>query len=284
LKSYNYETLPITYNGGDADRHEINLGELSRSLQGVSKILSTVSNFVITGRYSSNVNVHEIKIMASEPKAKCYQLWVDIQSIASHPMFSGFAGSAITIIVNYIIARNSGKKEEMKALSSALEKAIQELGKRDESTFEKLISTIDKMSDGLNSALRQAIEPVGNSCATLEIGEAKYNPKVIDQETKDRILCDDTELTEEQETLLKITELDLENKTCKVRICDKTGNPIPDSMRVKAIITDPSLCLADNPYAHSLIAGKAVRAKHKTEIKNGEIKKFFISDASYYTH
>lgn len=280
MKSYIHNTFPITYDGNDADRHEIDLSELSKSLEGLSKILSITANFVITGHYTTVSSAHQVKVFASEPKAKCYQFLVDVQALAQHPLFSGFGGALIMLIVNYAISKHSGRSEEMKMLKAALSEAIQELGKRDEETISKLLSTIDKMTDNFAAPLRNTVAPVGNSCETLEIGEKGRHTIPINAEMKAAILEEIEEITSEQTYYAVITELDLENQTCKLRFCNENGEIAKDSNRVKGQITDPTIMTSENHYIVSMVSAKPIQIKAKAALKNGQIQKLFISDAT----
>ncbi|MGV5401473.1 DUF7946 domain-containing protein [Pseudomonas aeruginosa] len=47
--TFDVEQIKIRYEGGDADRHELDMLELGESLQGFARLYSTVANFVETG-------------------------------------------------------------------------------------------------------------------------------------------------------------------------------------------------------------------------------------------
>lgn len=84
-------------------------------------------------------------------------------------MFSGIAATILGAILQYIFARNSNKKDEMKALQQSLEKAIEALGNKDAGTIDKLISLIDRMAVELRPSVRQAVSPIGNTCDQISV-------------------------------------------------------------------------------------------------------------------
>src|SRR5699024_9076890 len=141
---------------------------------------------------------HNVTVLAKEPEANCYEISVLIHQILQSSLFSGFAGSALTAVISYIIAKQSNSKEEMKHLKEVALKSIEKATGRDEKTIDKLISTLDKMATGLLPASRQAVNPVGKYCDTLKIGDS--SALTINQTIKDAILNqEDEEITESKE-------------------------------------------------------------------------------------
>jgi hypothetical protein len=284
---YTVESLLIRYEGKDADRHVIDMMALGESMQGFGRIYSVVGHFVATGTYAKQWQALEVRAFATEPKAKCFQLAVELQSIMQSQLMSGLAGSIITAIVSYIVARNSNKGEEMRHLRELLEKQLDSQTGRNDKTTDRLLLTIEKLADSLRSSLKQAVAPVGQTCRSIDLipsPDSKAPSISIDEATKDAILSedDDSELTGLKSFTVIITEMDKERGTIKVRLLGQDGEPEPDedgSSRVNAKIIDPAFDHPANAYIRHFASGDKLEVKGKASLKEGVIRQLYLSDA-----
>lgn len=268
--------VPVTYDGKAAEEHKIDLYALGGSLQGVARILAVASHFVVTGEYAKQFGTQEVKVYAREPQAKCFEVSAIIEFAKQHQIFSGFGAALFGGVVSYIVAKTSGNREEMKLLSERLEQAIQELGNRDQKVIDRMLSTIERMADGLRPSVRMAVEPIGAECDTLTIGrKSDVGKTVIDKATRDAILSDDnTSITEMRDWEVVFTELDKESQTGKVRLVGDETNT-----RIRAEVHDPAFLLSDNSYLNSYAHDRAITIKAKALLKDGEIDRLYVSDA-----
>src|SRR5699024_9324962 len=101
------ETIVIRYDGKEAANHTINLYSLGESIQGSARIISTCANFLVNFEYTKQFQAHDVIVSAKEPKANCYEIVVFIHQILQSSLFTGFAGSALTGIISYIIGKQS---------------------------------------------------------------------------------------------------------------------------------------------------------------------------------
>lgn len=83
------------------------------------------------------------------------------------------------------------------------------------------------------------------------------------------------QLTLEKKWLLRITELDLEQATAKVRFVDDDG--IDSEARVQAAITDPFLNRLDNQYVNSLTRREPLIVYGRAMMRDGSITTLYIS-------
>lgn len=268
--------VPVTYDGKVADEHKIDLYALGGSLQGIARVLAVSSHFVVTGEYAKQFGSQGVKVYASEPKAKCFELSAIIEFAQQQQLFSGFGGALFGGIVAFVVAKASGNREEMKLLSQRLEQAIKELGNRDQQVIDRMMSTIEKMADALRPSVRNAVEPVGRECDTLTIGK-KTDPykTTIDKATRDAIWSEgDVTLTDLRDWEVVFTELDKESKTGKVRLVGDESNT-----RIKADVSDPAFLMPDNKYLASYAHNQVITIKAKAMLKEGELDRFYVSDA-----
>ena len=173
----------------------------------------------------------------------------------------------------YVWAVLTNKKVEMKALQESLGKAIEELGRKDETT--KLLATLEKMALALIPAAKQAVSPIGKSCDTLKFGEDGTYYATIDREDKAILHGEKFTVTDETEYRVLIDEFDMRKKTCKVALRDDLKT------RYSAKITDPQAELANNKYALAMAKKSIVTIKAKKKEYEHITKEFVISDIEY---
>lgn len=276
----NNNLITLRYDGLDADFHKIELSSLAESLKGASKVISSVGNFTATQKFIKKQPNQEIAVYATGAKANCFSVQLIMDFVGQHQILSGSFGAVFGIILTYVLNRNSAKKDEMKHLKDSLDKAIQELGNKDKDTIERLLNTIDKMADSLKPSVRQMIDPIGNSCKTLNITSNRMELKNFDQIDKDFINnLEDDEIIGLKEYSVYITELDTINKTAKIYFASDT-----EKNRIIAQISDPNL----SPYIKALSlycnnpdsAEAEIKVIAKATVKQNKISKLFIADIS----
>ncbi len=279
---FDVEQIKIRYEGGDADRHELDMLELGESLQGFARLYSVIANFVETGIYSRQWKALEIRAYATEPKAKCFEMGMLLSWASQTQILSGLAAAAVSPIIGYVLCRLSNQKEEMKHLREVLETVLKERHGNDINIINRMMDSVDRMADALRPAAKKALSPIGSSCQRIEAVD-QGGTHIFDQAMKDAIQADEgDELTGEIALNILITELDVEKQTCKFRLVDEPdqldeeGSPL----RFSGKITDPEIELQGNKYNMSLALGKQLNAKGKARMRDGNIKIFFISDAS----
>jgi len=188
-------------------------------------------------------------------------------------IFQGVVGNVAVAVVTYIVANAANDKTEMKHLALALQAALAQNGARDQSTVDKLLATVEKMSDALRPAARQAVAPIGKSCQTVRIGGE--SGVTIDADDKARMMLEpDTEITTERQWKAVITELDREKFTGKARLDGDKESRIP------IVITDPVFQVAANAYITAFVTGAEITLIGKAEISEGNIKRLHISNTA----
>ena len=273
-----FDEIQIKYDGLKAHtNHEIDLHELGKSIQGLSKIISTIADYCITGNYQSDKRNLSCKVYAKETKANCFSIMAVIEVIDKSPTLTTFAGTAGATIFTGVLAYSwafiAGRKEEMKALKESLEKAIEQLGRKDDTS--KMLAIIEKISLALIPAAKDAVKPIGDECETVSLGSESAYFATWDKKDKSVINGEDFSISEKGKHKVLIDEFDMRKKTCKISPKDDLRE------RYSAKITDPQADLANNKYALAM-ANKAI-VTIEAKIKSFERKKseFIISDIEY---
>ncbi len=294
MDPYTVSQMSIRYVGDDVSRHEMDMIGLGVSLQGFGRIYSAVGHFALTGRYVHQVQAMDVKALVSEPRAKCLDIPLLMQTAVQSNAFSSSAGIIISPIVDYIFAKLSRDKTAMDTSSEILKQVLdqqhienEKQAQRDERREIRQMELIKQFADKLQPSARQAVSPIGHSCKYIDLVDSQECPSLrLDQARKDAIMSnDDGELTPSRYFTIVITEIDRERSTAKVRLTDEEnqsdeGRDEDDSFRANADITDPLLASANNPYIRSLATRAPIRVQGKALIRDGQIRRLYISDAA----
>lgn len=265
-------SLSIRYEGGDADDHSIDLNQLGQSLQGLARVLAVSAHFATTGKYNKQFDTLSVKVVAKPvDEHHCYEVSATLVKVfTSSELWSGLGTALFMAVVGYVFNRR--KEEELKHLSAALQQSIGQQGE----TQARLLATIEKLADALQPSVRQALAPVGQSVASINLRPASNEtpPVVLDGETKALAMAaKENSFTDAMVLAGVITELDMISGNCKV-----TLESDPDT-RFSAVVTDPTVTRPGNRYATAMTNITTVKLTLKAEVDpEGGFVKLYISD------
>lgn len=271
----------VRYEGGDAERHLIEMSSLAESLDGFSRIYAVVGHFVSTGQYAKQIQALSVRTYAQAPEAKCFSLLGMVDFVGSTQIFSGFAGAIFSGVVAVVLGRSRNSKEEMKNLRDMFE---QHLAYSKDQT-DRMMDTVDRLADALRPSVKKAVSPVGKTCRSIDLYDNGSKSHTIDQAMKDAVNSEnDVEIVPIREYWVVLSAFDRYSQTCKVHFVDgDSESDIEDDgtpRRIPAEINDPSTMLEDNPYIRALGSAKPVKVMAKAMLKDGMISKLYISDLS----
>ena len=265
--------ITIRFDGLDAEEHEIDLFTLGESMQGIARIAGTVGHLVATQEYSRYFRSHELKVLAKEPRQNCFSIDVVFEFIRQHQILSGTFPAALTGLIAWLLHRATKKETPGTDLSSKLLETLRELAGQNAEQTARLHDIMDRMVVDLRPALKQTFAPVGISCRTLTIITPQRADTFNETDKAALLLPINDEITDLQDWVVLITELDLERGTCKARLLSD-----PEEKRINAVITDPVLKQLNNPYSLAMAAGEPLPVRAKAHIQDGSIKRLYISD------
>ncbi|MCJ2134088.1 hypothetical protein MKK69_08425 [Methylobacterium sp. J-026] len=265
----------IRFDGLDAERHELDLGDLAESLRGMSRIIAVAGNLAATDRFVQHKDSMSVRVLARPPEAHCFEIVAWLKWAIVENTYTSATVSGLTVaLIGYIFKRASGNREEMKHLKDSLDKAITELGSRDAGTVARLLDTVDRMAEALIPAVRQAVAPIGQSAMTLTVsGENPGTSVRLDVADRESIMAEaESEITPQRDFIVEIVGLSMEDGTCKLILSDDAED------RIRGVVTDPQVMRPNNPYALAMAAKRRIRVRAKAAIREGRIEKLFISD------
>lgn len=264
--------LSIRYEGGDAEGHAIDLSQLGQSLQGMARVLAVSAHFAQTGKYNKQYDTLSVKVVAKPVEDHhCYEVSAAVlKVVSSTELWSGLGTALFMAVVGYVFNRR--KEEELKHLSAALQQSIGQQGEAQT----RLLATIEKLADALQPAVRQALTPVGQSVASINIRPEGHSEASVTLDAVTKALSTSSKenaITDSRLFSGVISELDMLSGACKVALDSE-----PDS-RVASIITDPVVTRPRNPYALAMSELRSVKLTAKAEVDpDGGIVKLYISD------
>ncbi len=265
--------LSIRYEGGDADSRVIDLSQLGQSLQGMARVLAVSAHFSQTGKYNKQYDTLSVKVVAKPVEEHhCYEVTAAIMKVAGNAdvLWSGIGTALFMAIFGYVFNRR--KEQELKYLSAALTQALGQQGEAQT----RLLTTIEKLADALQPAVRQALAPVGQSVSSINIRPAGADAASVTLDAQTKALSTVSKENSITDTRLfsgVISELDMISGACKVALESE-----PES-RIVSLITDPLVTRPRNPYALAMSGLHAVKLTAKAEVdQDGIIVKLYISD------
>jgi hypothetical protein len=259
--------IPIKYQGLDADRHEIEIISLGQSLQGAGKLIKAAGSVVLPQRLSAG-----LRVVVKSQSAGCYELIALL--VLAHPILPFLVPAAqkvIEVVVNGAIARFSSKPEAADHMTEIATTALQEMGM----TSRQVIEAAVKISENNRGAVGQFITPVGDTCHTALIGHEENGALLFDIDDRKAIESKRSEIGEEGSFTILITELDLENVTCKFHVRGER-----EDKRYAGTITDPALVMPNNPYSFALHEQQWLNVRGKPEMSSGEMTRLYISNSA----
>lgn len=269
--------VEVRFDGRDTDRHLIDMDELSRSLKGLSRIISAASHFASTHEAAHHRDAMDVRVLVEEARAGCYSFTAIVQLVEASPLLTGVLGTAIPsvagTIISYIFVRNSGKKEEMKHLRAIAEEAIRQAGNRDDRIVERMLATIDRLADSLRPAARDAVAPVGGSAGQISIAVGAAKMEVGIPEAEAIRAETPQEVGSESSYTILLTELDMTTGSCRYTDI-KSG-----AARLKGQITDPAVHIPMNAYVSAMASQRPLVVRAKPTLRQGVLDRLFISDA-----
>jgi hypothetical protein len=277
-----FEPINIRYDGLDASNNQIDLGQLSASLQGAAKVLGSAGSLVVTGQYARRTPALSVRVLAGTPNSGSWEIPAIIMTVAPivAPAFPTIAEAskkaatkAVTGIFNYVVAKIAGKKNETEMALGLADKALSEMGQ----TSRTAIQAMERIAANQRPAIKLFVSPVGDTCATARVGEMEHGALSIDKVMRDVIDSPSPmEIGPSSMVEIMISELDLKNRTCKFTTRDEDD---PDH-RFTGDILDPILSSPDNPYSKALSLQRWLHVVGKPQLRDGEMERLYISDAS----
>ena len=93
-----FDPIQIRFDGLDAENHKIDLAQFGKSALGISKIMATTAQFIVTGNYSQTQRRLDYKVLIGSAEDNCLTFEAVIQALNDIPVYKAiFIGVGIKV-------------------------------------------------------------------------------------------------------------------------------------------------------------------------------------------
>ncbi|MEZ5709422.1 MAG: hypothetical protein R3E02_11665 [Blastomonas sp.] len=275
----------VKYEGGDADRHNVEMRALGNSLLGFERIISDGLIFLGENRLPKRGERHKLVVKAREPVVGSSQLLVDLTPYAGLLPFAWWmmqtgAAEAVSYFMTYVFTRLSGRNRESQNALDAMTK-MREIEARERiATQQQWLESEAQWRDQLFAltnklalAAIRAVTPVGPSVDTFKLNGSAAPLLIIDLPTADAIReKGELEVTELQQIDLRVDGFVLHNRKLNVE------NPNIPGSYISADVRDPVFEQVPNAYTEAAANRSIIRVQAKLGFRSGLLERIYIMD------
>lgn len=270
--------LSVRYQGYDAISHEIDLNQLGESIQGFARVISLCASVLTTGRLPFHFDTLDVSVVSLPvDEHHCFEVLAMVKSMAtSKELWSGAFGAVLAAVIQYVLSRRD--QGNMKYLNEALQRSMQsnELNMtRLATTVDKMMASIDKLTDILQPAARQALSPIERSCERIDLHLEGVCFMSLNRIHKRSFAHAGRKLSEHLETYVGvISQFDMTTGACRVTLEGSRA-------RIPAIVVDPAFNRPKNRYVEAMASSHAISFLAKADLDDeGHPLRLYISDTS----
>ncbi|MBQ1498855.1 MAG: hypothetical protein IIZ38_11125 [Sphingomonas sp.] len=276
--------LQISYKGGDADRHTVEMRSLALSLLGLERIISVGLIFMAYDRLPRRKERHQLAVKAREPEAGSAVIPIDLSALATLLPLGWWtlqtgAAEVIGHFMTYVFARLGSRQSDADKAMDALVKIREiEAGERAETQRQWLEheagwrDQLFTLANRLAASAIKAVAPVGPSVDQMKLNGAA-SPFTIDLPTADAIRAKgELEVTDLQEIDLRLDGFVHHSKKLNVENPEKLGTFI------SADIRDPAFDTVPNVYTEAANTKSVLRVRAKLGYRASVLEKIYVMD------
>ena len=191
--------IRLTYDGGDADKHAIDMRLLGMSLQGADRIISDGLILLLDHRSPKRGERSPLIVKAREPVSGSVDILAELQSAAwvlpfAYPLAQDLAGDFLKQWWMAVKARFSGKPDiAEKALEAMLEMNRDHLAARDANDARQheihlgYMNLLREVLTQQQRPLEQFAAPIGPSVTSARVIPGRASPITIDADEAEEI-------------------------------------------------------------------------------------------------
>lgn len=288
--------LVVKYQGGDAEKHNVEMRALGHSLIGFERILSDGLIFLSEDRLPKRGERHTLIVHAREPRVGSSEIEVFLtQATGLLPLgwwlMEVGAGEAVSHFATWVFAKLGGQNADAKAALKAMERmreieAKERVATREIEANERLDAQrqwleheagwrdrLFALTDKLSNAAIQAVRPIGPSVDNFKLNGSKAPPLLVDLPTADVIRAKgELEVTDLQPIDLRVDGFVHHNKKLNVEHPELSGR------FMSADVRDPLFDSVPNAYTEAAANKSTLRVQAKLGYRAGALEKIYIMD------
>lgn len=275
----------LKYEGGDADKHFVEMRSLGNSLLGFERIISDGLIFLGDNRLPKRGERHTLVVQAKEPVVGSSEIPVILTQSAGLLPFTWWlmqtgASEAVSYFMTYVFTHLSGRKAEaataMDAIVRMREIEAQERSISQEQWLAQEAGWRDQMFSLVNKLVLPAIRavaPIGPSVDQLKLNGSRAPALLIDLPTADAIRSKgELEVTDLRPIDLRVDGFVHHSKKLNVE------NPEQPGSYISADVRDPVFDVVPNVYTQAAASQSTIRVQAKLGYRAGILERIYIMD------
>lgn len=278
------DTFLITFDGGDADGHAIDMRLLGESLQGFDKMISDLVVIVAAKRLPKRGERAQLVVKAQEPKQGSVSIPAILQDGSTYLQlgWSIFGSNGSEMISNWIkgvLCFYGGKKdiseiavERIAELAMAHTAAQDRVDERRHEEVMGLQNLLNAQVERLGPAAIQVVAPVGPSVHRLSFTSGEQPQVAVGVEEAETIREKGKyEFGPLQTYTLRTDGFTFHTRKLSVEHPERSGYLLAE-------VDDPVAEEENNPYAAAVQRKAMIRVQAKAGYRNGQLDRLVIMD------
>lgn len=277
------QEITIKYEGGDADKHLVDMRLLGRSLQGFDQIMSAGIIFYIHKRIPKRGERAPVVVKTHAPKegSQTIKAILDTAQFVLPlvwPSLTDGSSSYLWNFVSYIIKVNGGRKSEAKQHEDTILKILKDQAEERKQTLDTWMTNEAEWRNGLLHLANRliphsinAVAPIGASVKTTSFSTGTAMPTLIDEPIAEAIRSEgEIEISDIEVLDLKTDRFIHHNRRLNVL------NPFKSDSYINAEINDPSAEIAPNSYSDAANRKATIRVHAKIAKRGQDVEKIYV--------
>lgn len=275
----------IKYEGGDADRHLVEMRALGNSLIGFERIISDGLIFLGEDRLPKRGERHPLVVRAKEPVIGSSEIPIILTQATGLLPFTWWllqtgAAEAVSYFATYVFTKLSGRNSEAKAALDAMVR-MREIEAKErmiaqEQWLEHEAGWRDQLfalTNRLAMSAIKAVTPVGPSVDHFKLNGSKAPALLVDLPTADAIRAKgELEVTDLRPIDLRVDGFVHHSKKLNVE------NPDQPGAYISADVRDPIFEQVPNVYTEAAANKSVIRVQAKLGYRAGFLERIYIMD------
>ncbi|WP_029936205.1 DUF7946 domain-containing protein [Sphingomonas sp. UNC305MFCol5.2] len=274
----------ITFEGGDADGHRIDMRFFGESLQGFDRIISDMLVALTQKRLPKRGERAFLVLKAGEPVAGSVTVAALLQESAAvlqlgiqvfGPNGAEMLSNWVQAVFSYYSGRQTEAQKAVEKMADLMLAQIAASDRTDERRHEEamgLQQLLGAVLEKLGPAAAQAVAPVGRTAKRVKFETDKQKAITVDNDDADKIRSGVAqEFGPLQEFVLRTDGFTFHTRKLSVEHPERSGYLLAE-------VDDPVAEEENNPYANAVNRKATIRVQGKAGYKNGQIVRLVIMD------
>jgi hypothetical protein len=270
--------IVIKYEGGDADRHLVEMRSLGNSLIGFERIISDGLIFLGEDRLPKRGERHPLVVRAKEPVIGSSEIPVILTQAAGLLPFAWWlmqtgAAEAVSYFTTYVFTKLSGRNGEAQATLDAMIRMREIEGRERLLSQQQWLDCLTTLVGRLARPAIQAVYPVGPSVDQFKLNGTKAPALLVDLPTADAIRAKgELEVTDLRPIDVRVDGFVHHSKKLNVE------NPEMPGAYIYADVRDPIFEQVPNIYTQAAANQSTIRVQAKLGYRAGVLERIYIMD------